>query len=66
MIHRAHLHEALHETAVKLGVTVKLNSRVTEYNEMVPSIKMQDGAILKSDLIVAADGMDYPPRPLRV
>ncbi|CAG9988599.1 unnamed protein product [Clonostachys byssicola] len=64
VIHRAHLHEALHETAVKLGVTVKLNSRVTEYNEMVPSIKMQDGTILKSDLIVAADGVKSAARKL--
>ncbi|KAB5523029.1 hypothetical protein GE09DRAFT_1065478 [Coniochaeta sp. 2T2.1] len=62
VVHRAHLHEALHETAVKLGVTIKLNHRVAEYDESVPSVTTSDGTTMRADLIVAADGVNSTAR----
>jgi salicylate hydroxylase len=56
VIHRAHLHEALHETAVKHGVTIKLNHKVVEYDETAPSLTTEHGVTIRADLIVAADG----------
>lgn len=59
MVHRAHLHDALHQLALQLGVDVKVNHRVVEYNEENPSVKVEDGTILSADLIIAADGNPF-------
>lgn len=57
VVHRAHLHSALHKRAVDLGVPVRLNSRVTDYDTSVPSVKLADGQEFEADLVIAADGM---------
>lgn len=54
--HRAHLHSALYERALELGVTVRLNSRVSSYDPQAPSATLFNGQTFKADLIVAADG----------
>lgn len=54
--HRAHLHSALYERAVELGVTVRLGSRVVHYDPTMPSASLASGDTFKADLIVAADG----------
>lgn len=56
MVHRAHLHDALHQLALQLGVEVKVNHKVVEYDEDAPSVKVEDGNTLSADLIIAADG----------
>ncbi|KAL7919622.1 hypothetical protein ACQKWADRAFT_315556 [Trichoderma austrokoningii] len=57
VVHRAHLHDALHQLALQLGVDVKVNHKVVEYNEESPCVKVEDGTVLSADLIVAADGV---------
>jgi salicylate hydroxylase len=56
VIHRADFHTALHRRALDLGVSIKLASRVTEYNPQSPSIFLESGTTVSADLIVAADG----------
>ncbi|GKT65430.1 salicylate hydroxylase [Colletotrichum tofieldiae] len=53
--HRAHLHSALYQRAVDLGVTVHLNSKVSEYDPRIPCATLTSGQCFAADLIVAAD-----------
>lgn len=56
VVHRSHLHSALLRTAQKLGVDIKLNSRVIHHDPDLPSITLEDGSVFEADLIIAADG----------
>ncbi|CAI7633084.1 unnamed protein product [Penicillium manginii] len=64
VIHRADFHTALHRRALDLGVTIKLASRVTEYNPQGPSILLENGTAVSADLIVAADGVKSVARKM--
>ncbi len=55
-IHRADLHAALLGKAVEAGVNIRMSSKVTKYNWDEPSATLEDGEVLKADVIVAADG----------
>lgn len=57
VVHRAHLHTALYEQAVELGVKMRLNSKVDGYDPETASITLSDGSKFQGDLVVAADGM---------
>ena len=75
VVHRAHLHDALHRLALEQGVHLRTDSKVTGYDMDVPSVQLSDGLSFTADLIVAADGIksiarpiileseDQPPRP---
>lgn len=56
VVHRAHLHDALLQQAVKLGAEVHVNSRVQSYDPSTPSITLANGSVHCADLLVAADG----------
>jgi 2-polyprenyl-6-methoxyphenol hydroxylase-like FAD-dependent oxidoreductase len=56
VVHRAHFHEALHQLALKLGITIRLKAKVTEFNESIPSVALTDGTSVTADLVIAADG----------
>ena len=56
MVHRAHLHGALHDLAVDLGVEVRTAQKVIDFKEGVPAVVLSDGETVAGDLIVAADG----------
>lgn len=56
VVHRAHLHSALHKRAVELGVEVNVNSKVVDYDLDTPSVTLEDGSTHTADLVVAADG----------
>ena len=56
VVHRAHFHEAMYQLALRLGVDVKINSKVTNYNLDTPSITLVNGQTFTADLIIAADG----------
>jgi len=56
VVHRAHFHDALHKRALELGVEVRVNSKVVDYDLEAPSIELENGQVLSADLIVAADG----------
>jgi salicylate hydroxylase len=53
--HRAHLHDALHQQALRLGVVLKLGCKVVKYHEQ-GSVALHDGSVIKGSLVVAADG----------
>jgi salicylate hydroxylase len=57
VVHRAHLHDALHRLALKLGVEVVINAKVMSYDAEKPSITTEGGTTLTADLIVCADGV---------
>ncbi|KAI8317436.1 FAD-dependent monooxygenase OpS4 [Colletotrichum sp. SAR11_240] len=55
--HRAHLHSALYKRALDLGVTVRLDSRVANYNPLAPTATLCNGEVVSADIIIAADGV---------
>ncbi|KAF2496526.1 FAD/NAD(P)-binding domain-containing protein [Lophium mytilinum] len=57
VVHRAHVHEALHQRALDLGVLVELESRVVQYHEEHSTIVLENGSVIQGDLVVAADGI---------
>ncbi|ROV90991.1 hypothetical protein VSDG_07660 [Cytospora chrysosperma] len=57
VVHRAHLHTALYERALELGINVRLNSKVVAYDPGTASITQSDGSEFQGDLVVAADGV---------
>jgi len=56
VIHRAHFHDALFQLASYLGVEIKLDSRVVDYDDETPSITLHNGETLTADLIIGVDG----------
>ncbi|KAF4448971.1 salicylate hydroxylase [Fusarium austroafricanum] len=64
VIHRADFHRALQRLAIDHRVKVITGSRVTDYDESVPSATTSDGRKYTADLIVAADGVKSRARPV--
>lgn len=60
VVHRAHFHDSLYQLALQLGVEVKINQKVIDYDQDTPSVTFEDGTTLSADLIVAADGKQLP------
>jgi salicylate hydroxylase len=56
VLHRADLHSVLLKHAVRLGVNVRVASRVIEYDFDTPTIKLLTGEVVQPDLVVAVDG----------
>jgi salicylate hydroxylase len=56
VVHRAHFHSALYQLALSLGVDVRINSKVTDYDADAPSITLEGGQTESADLVIAADG----------
>lgn len=55
-IHRADLHKLLFDLA-EPNITLRLNSTVTDIDPDTPSLTLASGEIIKSDLIIGADGV---------
>ena len=56
VIHRTQFNKAMQDMAKDLGVQLKMASKVTSYDTTAPTLTLEDGSIVKADLIVAADG----------
>ena len=56
-LHRVDLQVALYDRAKQLGVKVRLGARVADVDFEAPLIRLESGEELRSDLIVAADGL---------
>lgn len=56
VVHRAHLHNAMYQQAVALGIKTRLNSKVDSYDAETGTIVLSDGCYFQGDLVVAADG----------
>lgn len=55
-VHRADLHEALLEKAIESGVVVHMGAKVRKYDWDAPSALLEDGSVVRGDVILAADG----------
>jgi salicylate hydroxylase len=62
-IHRADLHDVLLGNARELGVEITMGAQVKSFDWDAPSALLEDGNVVKADVILAADGK-YP-RQLR-
>jgi salicylate hydroxylase len=56
-LHRVDLQVTLYERATQLGVKVRLGARVADVDFEAPLLRLESGEELRSDLIVAADGL---------
>ena len=54
--HRAHLHEALYELALRSKVDVKVGHTVVDVDGVAGSVTLADGSVHHGDLIIGADG----------
>ncbi|TKX22890.1 FAD-binding domain-containing protein 22 [Elsinoe australis] len=56
-VFRPDYHTVLYEAALAKGVEVRKGQTVSKYNPSVPSVELESGEVVHSDLIVAADGV---------
>jgi hypothetical protein len=56
-IQREDYQRLLYDRALEPGVNVKFGCKVDSIDEVAPSITLEDGEVLKADLIIGADGM---------
>ena len=56
VVHRAHFHDAMYQLALQLGVEVKINSKVVDYDDEAPSITTENGDLYTADLVISSDG----------
>ncbi|TVY91554.1 FAD-dependent monooxygenase [Lachnellula willkommii] len=64
VVHRADFHEALHQRALQLGVDVKVNCKVVDYDLKAPAVTLANADSLSADLVIAADGVKSVARRL--
>ncbi|PVH76516.1 FAD dependent oxidoreductase domain-containing protein [Cadophora sp. DSE1049] len=56
-IHRADYQRILYDAALEAGADVRFGKKVVSVDISIPSLTIQDGPIVKSDLVVGADGI---------
>lgn len=56
VVHRAHFHDALYKRALELGVIIRLDCTVIEYDSQQGSVTLAGGSVVTGDLVIAADG----------
>ncbi|TVY14562.1 FAD-dependent monooxygenase OpS4 [Lachnellula arida] len=64
VVHRADFHVALHQRALQLGVDVKVNCKVVDYDLKAPAVTLANADSLSADLVIAADGVKSVARRL--
>ena len=64
VVHRAHFHDAMYRLAMDLGVTVKIASKVEQYEPDSGRIVLENGDVHEADLVIAADGVKSAARKL--
>ncbi|KAH9207896.1 hypothetical protein DL95DRAFT_373775 [Leptodontidium sp. 2 PMI_412] len=55
-VHRADLHDALLAKAKSVGVNIRMGARVKKFNPEEPSVLLDDGEVVRADIVVASDG----------
>lgn len=63
VVHRAHFHDALYQLALQLGVEVRIDSKIIDYDAEAPSITTEHGDSFSADLIICSDGVKSLGRP---
>lgn len=64
LVHRADLHKALLEAAIRAGVTIHNDKKITSYDFDAPSATTASGEVFSANLILGADGIKSVCRPL--
>ncbi|TVY34811.1 FAD-dependent monooxygenase [Lachnellula subtilissima] len=64
VVHRADFHVALHQRALQLGVEVRVNCKVVDYDLKAPTVTLAKLDCLSADLVIAADGVKSAARKL--
>jgi salicylate hydroxylase len=62
VIHRADIHQILHEHSIKAGVNLRLRSRVIQYDFENAEVVLADGQKFRADLVVGVDGINSSAR----
>lgn len=55
-IHRADLHDAMLSKARELQVDIRMRAKFASVDADVPSVTLEDGMVLRADVVIAADG----------
>lgn len=55
-IHRADLHDVLLMKAQEMGLQISMGAKVSKYNQEAPSVVLEDGEVVRGDVILVADG----------
>jgi len=55
-IPRATYQRMLYETAIELGVEVRLASRIKSIDEIRPAVVLVSGETIEGDIVIGADG----------
>lgn len=58
-MHRADLQLAMYERAKEIGVEFEFGAIVTRHEFEDPAVILADGRYMESDLIIAADGIQF-------
>lgn len=56
MIHRGDLHDCLLARAQELNMDIRMGQLIEKFDGHTPSVTLQDGSMLKGDVIVCGDG----------
>jgi len=56
VVSHADVYDMVYEAALKSGVRVRFNSKVTEVDPEEPSVTLETGEVLRADYIIGADG----------
>jgi salicylate hydroxylase len=62
VIHRADIHQILHEHSIQAGVKLRLRSRVIQYDFENAEVVLADGQKFRADLVVGVDGINSDAR----
>jgi salicylate hydroxylase len=62
VIHRADIHQILHEHSIKAGVNLRLRSRVIQYNFENAEVVLANGQKFRADLVVGVDSINSSSR----
>lgn len=64
LVHRADVIEMLRSAALAAGVEIRLNALVTGCDPAAGAVTLDDGEVLRTELIVGADGVKSVLRPI--
>jgi hypothetical protein len=56
LCHRADIHAGLLDAALKAGADIRTKSAVVKYDFETPSVTLENGSVIKGDIVIAADG----------
>lgn len=62
--HRGDFHLILYQFAISLGITIHMGTTVSDYNATKPSILLESGEEITSDVVIIADGVKSKGRKI--